>query len=105
MAPVKIDGVLHTLKFTHYRWWQQHGGGEDYTKCELLIESRRGVATAIAQGRARCHPNDNFCRATGRKLALARAVTAAYPGHEAKPLRAAIWKHYFKQIGAEFPSN
>lgn len=41
-------------------------------------------------GAARCMPSDSFCRRTGRKLALARAIKN-WPKAE----RSAIWAAYF----------
>lgn len=40
-------------------------------------------------GMAVCHPNDNFCRAVGRKRALAYSL---YP--LPKELRTAVWNEY-----------
>lgn len=40
-------------------------------------------------GVAACNPKDNFCKNTGRKIALARAVKD-YP----KDVRTAVWDYY-----------
>jgi len=42
-------------------------------------------------GAAFCNPKDNFCRATGRKLSLARAMKNAQLPKEA---RTVIWEIY-----------
>ncbi len=53
--------------------------------CELIDAEGKGVAL----GASLCHPKDNFCRETGRKLALTRAITGFN-----KAQRAAIWAVY-----------
>lgn len=46
----------------------------------------------FAEGLAICHSHDNFCKATGRKLALADAMT----GIDVE-IRTAIWQVYKEQ--------
>jgi len=68
-------------------------------KC--VDDNRRGsLATIslngkqISQGVAICHPVDNFCRAIGRKRALADAMYALN-----KEMRTVIWEKYKTRIG------
>lgn len=44
----------------------------------------------IGEGRSHCHPTDNFCKETGRKIALERAVARLD-----KDTRREIWRLYF----------
>ncbi len=48
----------------------------------------------VYQGMAICHSNDNFCRATGRKRALADALKYTPEGPIQKDFRTAIWNAY-----------
>jgi hypothetical protein len=50
----------------------------------------------VAFGTARCSSGDNFSRNTGRKIALARALTNF--GLE-KSERTSVWESYFKIVG------
>ena len=51
----------------------------------------------LGYGIAMTHPNDQFCRRTGRKLSFGRALTAMLK----REYRAKVWAQYF---GA-FPEN
>jgi len=64
-----------------------------------LINSRRSTIARIFSdkrlvrlGASICNPEDNFCRATGRKLALTKALCPF-----SKELRSAIWAEYHKR--------
>lgn len=66
--------------------------------CERLIENcatdnpTEGPCTKTAEsGIAFCHPKDQFVRATGRKVALGRALRNMTPSKEQ---RAALWADY-----------
>lgn len=66
--------------------------------CERLIENcetgnpTEGPCTKIAEsGRAYCHPKDQFIRATGRKVALGRALRNMMMD---KVMRTALWADY-----------
>lgn len=45
----------------------------------------------ISVAEANCHPDDNFCKAEGRKKSLTRAIKKFD-----KSFRAAIWKEYLR---------
>lgn len=49
---------------------------------------------ALAHGEAICAEGDNFCKNTGRKIALSRAIR-----NYDKPTRKKIWDAYFKARG------
>lgn len=46
----------------------------------------------LCKGLATCSPKDNFCKDTGRKIALARAI-----GSMNKEWRTMIWNAYFNR--------
>jgi len=47
---------------------------KEWTKDTEKADWQNGKVVATTWGVARCTPTDNFCRATGRKLALKRAL-------------------------------
>jgi hypothetical protein len=79
MYRVTVDGIELEVQFRHQIGWPR------YTLCRILAGNR------YLDGAARCSAADQFCRATGRKLALTRAV-AALPKH----VRKAIWDGYWR---------
>lgn len=51
----------------------------------------------ITDGRSMQHPNDQFCRSTGRKIALKNALGHMIPWNSPdRPLKTAFWDVYFK---------
>mgnify|MGYP001571168224 CR=1 FL=1 len=63
-----------------------------YTHCELFILSDDRVTLAkLARGVARCSPLDQFCRETGRKVALTDALRKS---DLKKADREIVWKWY-----------
>ena len=58
------------------------------TECYLLKEDN----SIIGVGNASCTINDCFCKETGRKIALARAVSTL-----PKPERKKVWKAYLNR--------
>jgi hypothetical protein len=78
-----------------YRLWFKHLllHGEKYrgmTSC-CIIDQEKG--TAVSYGHSACVIPDIFVKATGRKLALARAVQPF-----SREDRREIWKQYFDNI-------
>lgn len=65
------------------RWFYHHG----ITACAINSLSGRHIES----GRAVCNKTDHFCRDTGRKISLARAMAAAKLSKEE---RTEIWKTY-----------
>jgi hypothetical protein len=76
------DGRCVSVRFSHFTDPLYPKG----TLCETAIDGQTADA-ALTQ----LHPKDNFCRATGRKVSLARAI-AALP----KAVRTAIWRRYWE---------
>lgn len=96
MLRVKTDQGDIEVRFDH-KWLTsieiENMTGEDnkYVKdrrCSLVLI--RWDGKDFAEGLAICHSHDNFCKATGRKLALEDALlTMCSP-----KIRTAIWEEY-----------
>lgn len=48
---------------------------------------------------AYCHVTDTYCRNTGRKIALARALHKGFGGEDNRDIRRMFWKQYFETRG------
>jgi len=59
--------------------------GQHQTCCEIVNGEFKYYGTAL------CHKKDQFCKATGRKLSLARALKVA---GLSKNERAKVWEDY-----------
>lgn len=57
------------------------------TRCDIKPQGESLLVRG--EGHSYCHPNDNFCRETGRKLALKKALLTA-----TRPFRTAAWRAY-----------
>lgn len=75
---------------------------DENRKCYLATISINGVH--VSQGISVCHPKDNFCKAIGRKKALAHALFNNFDPHQyhsmthfTKEVRTAIWQEYKSQ--------
>ena len=87
------------MKIT-FKFW----GNEDKT---VTVDFHHHTAEKVTDcmidnlfsGRSYCTPQDQFCRATGRKIALARALRNINVN---KDMRRQIWKEYFKAIGKNY---
>jgi len=58
-----------------------------HTECAIVTPQK------TYRGSAYCHNGDQYNRAVGRKIALARALYMAYPDN--KDARTAVWSEYF----------
>ena len=65
---VKIKRREYQVRFRHENTFNR------YTVCKIF----RGDEM-VAEGVAECHPKDNFCKGTGRKLSLSRALQMLCP--------------------------
>lgn len=72
-----------------------------YTICNITRGDK-----IVASGMAECHPKDNFCKDTGRKLSLARALQMLFPNKKGKKrskktlsLRLLFWDAYAEKRG------
>ena len=92
---VKIKRREFQVRFRHENEYHR------YTICNI----KRGDEI-VAEGMAECHPKDNFCKDTGRKLALARALQILFPSKKGKKRsiatrarRRAFWNAYAEKRG------
>ncbi len=91
---VKIKRREFQVRFRHENEYHR------YTVCEI----KHGYKT-VAIGAAECHPKDNFCKETGRKLALARALQILFPNKRKKrskvvqARRRLFWQAYAEKRG------
>lgn len=90
-----FDSHTYRLKFRHDPYVPREGGKKRWqrrqTDClvqELLAGPRRWQSVAI--GSAWCSITDIFCKETGRRIALTRALEQA-----TKPFRAAAYATYY----------
>lgn len=95
MYRVTVDGVELEVDFRHEEIWRTM---EVWPDVPVDAPDHRRTSCSVSWGGiqltcgvADCSVSDQFCRATGRKLALTRAV-AALPKH----VRKAIWDGYWR---------
>lgn len=86
---ITVNGTPHQVDFLHWRY----ADGSRTTVCRFDA-MRTPWGYLHSSGRADCSSKDIFRKATGRKLALARAL-AAKGFHKA--WRTAFWAAYFQQ--------
>ena len=89
---IKIDGRDYSFKF-------QHNTGNSKGKLEKEEDSQveRGtvcrvfneVGDQVTYGVSNVHPQDNFCKEKGRKIALSRAIKSWD-----KAYREQVWNEY-----------
>ena len=79
-----LAGVEYNVHF-HYFFHRR----QQYTHCLIVNveEPEKNYG-----GYASCSLADNFCRATGRKIALARAIRGLFNREERKAFWAAYWE-------------
>lgn len=110
MIPVKLSNRSIGIAFKHtqkrvkitptHLSWKGHDamGIERYTTCQLWdMKNPNGVGRSdflIAEGVAKCHPYDNFTKASGRKISLTRAIDKL---KLSKSDRASIWAAYLNR--------
>lgn len=83
----EFQGKQYKIGFTHKG--KIYGGTTCFIKC---------ADDEVAIGRTNLHPSDNFCRETGRKLALTRALHVYFGAYENKAFRRACWNCYFTRV-------
>lgn len=105
MIPVTVNGAKYALEFSHTPYTPPTKkraistfAGEQLV-VERLVRSRRSTLcrllkmhdeqngavvsfTEVARGEARCSLSDNFCRDTGREVALKQALVNARKSHD-----------------------
>ena len=88
MFNVTVDEINHRVKFDYFNSSMRNDKYGIATICEIdnSFEFWDGIAI--------CSKNDNFCRNTGRKIALGRALQKLYPDDRSK--RKPFWDAYFE---------
>lgn len=71
---IKTEGSEYWIKFQYDRKKPEDETSRDTTTCFIMTGE-----IEVAQVTIRCHPNVQFCRATGRKIALGLAVCTLFP--------------------------
>lgn len=77
---IKIDGRDYSFKFMHNTIGKERG-----TVCRVFNE----VGDQVTYGVSNVHPQDNFCKERGRKIALSRAIKSWE-----KAYREQVWNEY-----------
>lgn len=83
---ITVNNKEYRVRF-EYHWPVQKQNGEVFnigTTCHINDD---------VQGDAFCNPNDDFCKETGRKLSLARALKAL---GLSKDERRIFWAEFFR---------
>lgn len=101
-SPIDSDLILSFAHFSNPNPpedWQSHVPPPTHvTQCRIFT-LEGDLETVLAEGQAYCSSRDAFCRKTGRKHALSRALlTSDFP----KPVRRQIWRTYFESTGAKY---
>lgn len=93
---VELGGKRYRIGFRHQTQPVPQGFGMTFSKQLLdrhtLCTLRDENGEIVNVGRAFLNPQDNFCKATGRRLALKRAIE--YFSYED---RKDIWEQYFRE--------
>ena len=93
---VTVDDLEYEIMFRHSQVRENYPGRfgiSGSTICFITVSENH---PEVAVGAALCSSKDNFCRATGRKISLGRALLKAFPNKED---RRYIWEQYFKKMG------
>lgn len=77
---IKIDGRDYSFKFMHNTIGEERG-----TVCRVFNEA----GDQVTYGVSNVHPQDNFCKEKGRKIALSRAISKWD-----KSYRTQVWNEY-----------
>lgn len=89
---INIDGRDYSFKFTHHtgdtspnKLSKKDSQIERSTVCRVFNEDGKIVTYGVAN----VHPYDNFCKETGRKIALSRAISTWE-----KEYKTLVWDEY-----------
>ncbi len=87
MLKLEYDGREVNVRFSHRFVDTEFNGKRRCTWAQVIFPNDN----MEFDGESTCHPKDNFCKSTGRKLALANAMMDFD-----RDLRKAVWKVYHK---------
>ena len=88
-----VDGKEYVVSFQHDRTLR-------ITVCVVVEE--KNVEEEPLVGVATCSLRDNFNRAIGRKLSLARAIAEGFPRERRKAFWVAYWSAREKETGHQW---
>ena len=88
------SGTEYHVRFSHGFEAVVRDGETVYTRQYTRAEISKPQGHVFDEGEAHCNPSDQFNKAKGRKLALARAIESL-PRAERKQ----IWAAYFAAVG------
>jgi hypothetical protein len=93
------DDEVFVVHWIHIRSRSGHPHGGK-TKCIVrrMCNGKFDVIT-WSEGIAKCHPDDNYNKATGRKLSLTNALERGFGGSNStrKGIRTQFWEAYRKE--------
>ena len=75
-----------------WKYRQESGNNNGTTHCIIIDTQFPDVE--LLEGKSDCSPRDIFCKSTGRKVSLSKAIK-----NLPKQQRRAIWNAYDEQIG------
>ena len=109
---VKLDSKKYSITWRHL---QDQNGIAGLTYCIISeLGEERGMRKQIVQGMSRCSLKDHYCKNSGRKLSLQRALLTRVPPEGAierkdgwhpvfeKEQRQLVWSEYFRMRGGKF---
>lgn len=70
--------------------------GKRYTECFIIKFNKKNKEEVVGYGLAKTHSLDNFCKNTGRKISLTKALEDF-----GKEFRAQVWTSYFAMRGGK----
>lgn len=98
----EFDTPNGTIKFRIWFKYESDRNGRREVCC--FIDEEDAPGTTFAAGSAICAPSDRFCKETGRKVALKKALDGApWAFRTDKDFRTAAWQCYHKR--AEQPKG
>ena len=107
---VEINGEVYIIGWQHRRYSCDFRFNElpSETVCTIKRQDIRGYI--VARGVAHCSKKDNFCKETGRKVSLTRAIEQIVrmnhvPVFKDKETRRKVWETYFNRKGEKNASK
>ena len=85
----KLNGQDAFMDFVYDRWDNDAEETRGRTICDI---TEKGTKKVLFSGISLCSSRDNFCKETGRKIALTRAISRL-----PREVRQLIWAEYFSR--------
>ena len=105
---VKIGKKTYSVGWTYANRGTGDRGNPDCTMCGISLvrkpKAEKPKLALVCHGSSCKHPNDNFCKDTGRKVSLTIALRVksikTRESHFNKNQRALIWAAYFEHCNS-----